>query len=259
MAGPYRALSPGPGPARPAALRGLSSGPPSVRRMNTTPSKPTSPTTTTPPAGTTDPAAGTADAVTEEATAKDSLVKDPAKDPAARDTTGTSSHAADSGTAPGDLAGQAEDDDDVLEPDPFEEARHGVGAGAAAVVSAALGIVALTGAWTGRVAAERETLIGQIQTSGGGSPAQQISEIYGDAWHTTALVNGVFAVLALLVGVFVLVRPAFGTPSERPRPTWVRAVALAGVALGAIGVLISAGMYFDLFMALPTAGAPAGG
>lgn len=228
--------------------------------MNTTPSK-TTPSTTTPPAGTTDLAEGSADAVTEEATAKDSLVKDPAKDPAPKDATGTSSDAADSGTAPDDLAGQPadEDDDDALEPDPFDEARHGVGAGAAAVVSAALGVVALTGAWTGRVAAERETLIGQIQTSGGGSAAQQISEIYGDAWHTTALVNGVFAVLALLVGVFVLVRPAFGAPSERPQPTWVRAVALAGVALGVLGVLISAGMYFDLFVSLPTAGAPAGG
>lgn len=238
--------------------------------MNTTPSRTTTPSTTTPPAGTTDPAEGSADAVTEEATAKDSLVKDPAKgsatdspakDPATEDATGRPSDAVDSGTAPDDLSGQADDADDAedLEPDPFDEARHGVGAGAAAVVSAALGVVALTGAWTGRVAAERETLIGQIQTSGGGSAAQQISEIYGDAWHTTALVNGVFAVLALLVGVFVLVRPAFGTPSERPQPTWVRAVALAGVALGVLGVLISAGMYFDLFVSLPTAGVPAGG
>ncbi|MFD8404233.1 hypothetical protein ACFV1G_06090 [Streptomyces anulatus] len=246
--------------------------------MNTTPSRTTTPSTTTPPAGTTDPAEGSADAVTEEATAKDSPAKDPApdslakdpasdspaKDPAPEDTTGTPSDAADTATAPDDLAGQSDDDDDdgdddALEPDPFDEARHGVGAGAAAVVSAALGVVALTGAWTGRVAAERETLIGQIQTAGGGSAAQQISEIYGDAWHTTALVNGVFAVLALLVGVFVLVRPAFGAPSERPQPTWIRAVALAGVALGLLGVLISAGMYFDLFVSLPTAGTPAGG
>ncbi|WP_203720074.1 hypothetical protein [Streptomyces anulatus] len=246
--------------------------------MNTTPSRTTTPSTTTPPAGATDPAEGSADAVTEEATAKDSPVKDPApdslakdpapdssaKDPAPEATTGTPSDAADTATAPDDLAGQSDDDDDdgdddALEPDPFDEARHGVGAGAAAVVSAALGVVALTGAWTGRVAAERETLIGQIQTAGGGSAAQQISEIYGDAWHTTALVNGVFAVLALLVGVFVLVRPAFGAPSERPQPTWIRAVALAGVALGVLGVLISAGMYFDLFVSLPTAGTPAGG
>ncbi|MFD4024022.1 hypothetical protein ACFWRV_10945 [Streptomyces sp. NPDC058576] len=214
--------------------------------MNTTPSKTTNPDET---------------AAAEDAATQDALTKD---------TTGTSSEAAaaDSAKAPAaapdDLAEQTDDEaeteDEDLEADPFVAARHGVGAGAAAVVSAALGVVALTGAWTGRVAAERETLIGQIKTSGGGgSAAQQISEIYGDAWHTTALVNGVFAVLALLVGVVVLVRPAFGTPSERPQPAWVRAVALAGVALGVLGVLISAVMYFDLFAALPSAGAPAAG
>lgn len=142
-----------------------------------------------------------------------------------------------------------------LEPGPDAEATAaaGVGAGAAAVVAAGLGIVSLSGAWTGRVAAERETLMGQIKTSGGGSAAQQISEIYGDAWHTTALVNGLFALLALIVGVFVLVRPAFGTPSVIPQAGWVRSVAAAGVALGVLGLLISVAMYLDLFVALPSA------
>ncbi|MHC3461151.1 hypothetical protein [Streptomyces flavovirens] len=149
-------------------------------------------------------------------------------------------------------------DEDVPESDPYDEAEAaastGAGAGAAAVVSAGLGVVSLSGAWTGRVAAERETLIGQIQTSSGGSAAQQISEIYGDAWHTTALVNGLFALLALLVGVFVLLRPAFGTPSAHPQPGWIRSVARAGIALGTLGVLISLGMYFDLFLSMPSAG-----
>ncbi|AWL85929.1 MULTISPECIES: hypothetical protein [Streptomyces] len=210
--------------------------------MNTTPSKTTNPDET-----------AAADAAATKGTET-------------KDAPGTSSKADDSATASDDLATRPEDDaadegiqDEDLEPDPFERARHGVGAGAAAVVSAALGVVALTGAWSGRVAAERETLIGQIKTSGGGSAAQQISEIYGDAWHTTALVNGVFALLALLVGVVVLVRPAFGAPADRPQPAWVRAVALAGVALGVLGVLISAGMYFDLFASLPSAGTPAAG
>ncbi|MFI0142332.1 hypothetical protein [Streptomyces globisporus] len=210
--------------------------------MNTTPSKTTNP---------------------DETAAPDAAAT---KDTETKDAPGTSSKADDSATASDDLATRPEDDaadegiqDEDLEPDPFERARHGVGAGAAAVVSAALGVVALTGAWSGRVAAERETLIGQIKTSGGGSAAQQISEIYGDAWHATALVNGVFALLALLVGVVVLVRPAFGAPADRPQPAWVRAVALAGVALGVLGVLISAGMYFDLFASLPSAGTPAAG
>ncbi|MFD5498490.1 hypothetical protein ACFWJS_02015 [Streptomyces sp. NPDC127061] len=149
----------------------------------------------------------------------------------------------------------AEDEDldlDGLDDDSAKE-PSGLGAAAAAVVAAGLGVVALTGSWTGKVAAERETLIGQIKTSGGGTAAQQISEIYGDAWHSTALVNGLFALLALLVGIFALVRPAFGVPSAQPQPGWVRAVATAGIALGVLGLLISVGMYFDLIVALPTA------
>ncbi|MEU8739435.1 hypothetical protein ACFYPK_12030 [Streptomyces halstedii] len=150
--------------------------------------------------------------------------------------------------------------DDALEPDPYDEAEAAAsadaGSGAAAVVAAGLGVVSLSGAWTGRVAAERETLIGQIKSSSGGSGSatQQISEIYGNAWHTTALVNGLFALLALLVGVFVLVRPAFGAPAAHPGPGWIRAVARAGIALGILGVLISVVMYFDLALPLPTAG-----
>ncbi|MFF1649744.1 hypothetical protein [Streptomyces sp. NPDC058240] len=154
---------------------------------------------------------------------------------------------------------ETEDEDDDLDPDGLDDDSgkepSGLGAAAAAVVAAGLGVVALTGSWTGKVAAERETLIGQIKTSGGGTAAQQISEIYGDAWHSTALVNGLFALLALLVGIFALVRPAFGAPSAHPQPGWVRAVATAGIALGVLGLLISVGMYFDLIVPLPTAGA----
>ncbi|MER7807095.1 hypothetical protein [Streptomyces sp900116325] len=150
------------------------------------------------------------------------------------------------------------DFEDGLEDDDSGRAPSGLAAAAAAVVAAGLGVVGLTGAWTGRVVAERETLLGQMKTASGGSVARQISEIYGDAWHSTALVNGLFALLALLVGVFALVRPAFGAPAEEPQPGWVRAVATAGIALGVLGVLISVGMYFDLIVALPAASAAAG-
>ncbi|MEU7292750.1 hypothetical protein AB0A76_06005 [Streptomyces exfoliatus] len=140
-----------------------------------------------------------------------------------------------------------EDDDEAPFPDEAPApASAGIGGAAAAVVSAALGVVALTGTWTGKVVAERETLIGQIKTSGSGTPAQQISEIYGDAWHSVAVVNGVFSLVALLVAVLVLVLPG--------RPSWVRAVAVAGAVLGGLGLLLSVGTYFDLFLSLPTAG-----
>ncbi|TXS06362.1 hypothetical protein EAO73_09905 [Streptomyces sp. col6] len=146
-----------------------------------------------------------------------------------------------------------DDTDDVNGSDDTDEETSGrLAAASAAVVSAGLGVVALTGAWSGRVAAERETLIGQIKTSSGSSAAQQINEIYGDAWHATALVNGLFGLLALLVGTYVLVRPAFGAPARQPQAGWVRAVARGGIALGALGVLIAVAMYFDLIVALPT-------
>ncbi|MER8234394.1 hypothetical protein [Streptomyces sp. NPDC094049] len=164
---------------------------------------------------------------------------------------GTGKGDAGAGTGPSaDTDGGAEDLAEDLGEDSDEDAlapvSSGIGGAAAAVVSAALGVVALTGSWGARIVAERETLLGQIKTSGSGTPAQQISEIYGDAWHSTALVNGVFAFVALFVAVLVLILPS--------RPTWVRAVAVAGAVLGAIGVLISVGIYFDLFFDLPTAG-----
>ncbi|MEV8589751.1 hypothetical protein [Streptomyces sp. NPDC051180] len=148
------------------------------------------------------------------------------------------------GTHDEDAGDEETDDDEALLAAAPE--TTGTGVGAAAVISAALGAVALTGTWTGKVVSERETLIGQINTSQSGSPAQQISEIYGDAWHSTALVNGVFALLALVVAVVVLTLPR--------RTGWVRAVAVAGAVLGGLGLLLSVGTYFDLFLTLPTAG-----
>ncbi|MFD7320191.1 hypothetical protein ACFV9D_03730 [Streptomyces sp. NPDC059875] len=139
---------------------------------------------------------------------------------------------------------ELDDDEADRDAEAAPTAPSGVGAGAAAVVSAALGLAALSGTWVGKVGSERETLIGQIKAQSG-TAAQQISEIYGDAWHTTAFVNGIFSLLALITAVVVLARPQ--------RPVWVRAVAVAGAVLGGIGLFLSTGMYFDLFLSLPTA------
>ncbi|MER5810155.1 hypothetical protein ABT143_18525 [Streptomyces sp. NPDC002033] len=128
----------------------------------------------------------------------------------------------------------------------------GVGSAASAIVAAALALVALSGSWVSRVIAERQTLIGQIESAGATTAKAKIAALYGDAWHMTALVNGVLATLALLIAVFVLARPAFGAPG-RVLPVWVRSVAWAAVALGIIGVLVFGLMYFDLLVALPTA------
>ncbi|MES9525360.1 hypothetical protein [Streptomyces capoamus] len=133
------------------------------------------------------------------------------------------------------------------------KASAGVGQGAGAVVSAALGLVSLSGGWIGTVASAREQLVGQLRTSSTASVARQIKEVYGDAWHTTALWAGLFALAALVTGVVVLVRPAFGAPG-RPQAPWIRSVAWAGVSLGVIGLLLAVLKYTDALLGLPSAG-----
>ncbi|MGY5055953.1 hypothetical protein ACWDFR_18005 [Streptomyces sp. 900105755] len=145
----------------------------------------------------------------------------------------------------------SEDDADLAGDLAEAEGPSGVGQGAAAVVSAALGLVSLTGGWIGTVAAARETLVGQLQTSSTASVAKQVKEVYGDAWATTALWAGLFALAALLTGVVVLARPAFGAPGK-PQAPWIKSVAWAGVALGVIGLLLAVLKYSDALLGVPS-------
>lgn len=157
--------------------------------------------------------------------------------------------------ADSDTEAEEQDEDESEAGDDAPEAdkgASGVGQGAAAVVSAALGLVSLSGGWIGTVAAARETLVGQLETSQSASVAKQVKEIYGDAWATTALVGGLFALAALIVGVVVLVRPAFGAPGK-PQAAWIKSVAWAGVSLGVIGLVLAVAKYSDILLGLPSA------
>ncbi|MFC4502033.1 MULTISPECIES: hypothetical protein [Streptomyces] len=149
------------------------------------------------------------------------------------------------------ISGDPEDsaDDDLTAE---AEGATGVGLGAAAVVSAALGFVSLSGSWIGTVAGARQTLVGQLETSSTASVANQIQAVYGDAWQTTALWAGLFALTALVVGVVVLARPAFGKPAG-PQAPWIKSVSWAGVALGVVGLLLAVLKYTDALLGLPSA------
>ncbi|MGX1758198.1 hypothetical protein ACWIG5_15005 [Streptomyces lydicus] len=156
-----------------------------------------------------------------------------------------------------DEAGELEADDALDAPgsDPHTAgSTTGIAAGAGAVVAAGLGLASVTGTWLGTTLAERANLVGQIKVqSGKAQAADQISAVYGASWHTNALVNGFFALLAVIAATVVVT-------TTRHRPTWVRAVAWGGLVLGVLGILISAGMYLDLFGSMPTVPkAPAGG
>ncbi|EPH43023.1 hypothetical protein ABT390_34535 [Streptomyces aurantiacus] len=130
-------------------------------------------------------------------------------------------------------------------------ASAGVGQGAVAVVAAALGVVGLSGGWLGTVASARESLIGQLKTSQSASVAEQVQQVYGDSWKTTALVGGLFALAALVTGVAVLLRPAFGDPGRVQAP-WIKSVAWAGVALGVIGLALAIAKYSNIILGLPS-------
>ncbi|MEV6114299.1 hypothetical protein AB0L59_17735 [Streptomyces sp. NPDC052109] len=154
----------------------------------------------------------------------------------------------------GDTGDEEATEEEAAEREPAQEkVPSGVGQGAGAVVSAALGLVSLSGGWIGTVAGAREQLIGQLRTSSTASVATQIKAVYGNAWHSTALWAGLFALAALLTGVVVLARPAFGTPGRVQAP-WIKSVAWAGVSLGVIGLLLAALKYSDALLALPSTG-----
>ncbi|MGI5348632.1 hypothetical protein ACQEU8_10625 [Streptomyces sp. CA-250714] len=142
------------------------------------------------------------------------------------------------------------DDADFDLPDDSTERRSDWMGGALAVVSAGLGLAALTGTSLSGMLRERKSLLGQIESGAqgsGGSAADQVNAVYGAPWHAEAVVNGIFALLAVAVGGLLL-----ATLSGRPEARgWVKAVSLGGVVLGAIGLVVAGGMYFDLFAAQP--------
>ncbi|MEU3741057.1 hypothetical protein AB0E78_28860 [Streptomyces sp. NPDC032198] len=161
-------------------------------------------------------------------------------------------------TAAADDAVEVDDADDTDDADELvvvEEVApaksSGVFQGAAAVVSAALGLIGLSGGWLGTVAAARSNIVGQLETKQSASVADQIQALYGDSWQITALIAGAFALAALVVGFVVLVRPAFGSPDQVQAP-WIKSVAWAGVALGVIGLLLAIAKYSDLIFGLPS-------
>ncbi|MER5290630.1 hypothetical protein ABT382_00840 [Streptomyces pharetrae] len=191
-------------------------------------------------------------ATTAEATTGEATTGKAAEEAVTEATTGvdgtsadvTSGEAAEGDTADGDTAPV---DTAVTEAGP-----SGAGQGAGAVVAAALGVVSLTGSWVGTVASARESLIGQLETSSSSSVAAMVEAGYGDAWRAGALWAGLFALAALIAGVVVLARPAFGAPG-RPQAPWIKSVAWAGVSLGVIGLLLAVLKYTDVLLGLPSA------
>ncbi|WP_100448527.1 hypothetical protein [Glycomyces xiaoerkulensis] len=171
-----------------------------------------------------------------------------------------SANTSDSETDAEETPEENEEDLDTTEEDDAAEtapvAEGGFVSGALAFVSAALGLVSLTGTSIADKLHARREIIGQIDSSSG-ADVDQMELFYGAPWSTVAFTNGAFGLLAMLLGGGVLLVLWGLSVDTRP---WVKALALGGVILGGIGLLIAVGMNLDLFAdqpVIPTA--PTGG
>ncbi|MEU7578396.1 hypothetical protein AB0B50_12405 [Streptomyces sp. NPDC041068] len=179
------------------------------------------------------------------------LAKDATSGAAAEAETEASNEAEAEAEAEADVEGEGDAELDAAPAAPAKST--GVGQGAAAVVSVALGVIGLSGGWLGTIASAKETLVGNMESQqGSASLATTIQAVYGDAWKATALVAGVFALAALVSGFLVLVKPLFGAPGQE-QATWIKSVAWAGVALGVIGLILAVAKYSNLLITLPSA------
>ena len=154
-----------------------------------------------------------------------------------------------------------EDEDDYLAGDDLALEDGGTGsgiaAGAAAIVATGLAVTSMGGSWLGNVLAQRQTLIGQINTGNSQAADAIIKQRYTEPWHKTALVGIWFAVAAMLVAAGTLFVGEFF--AKHPAPAWVRALTWGALALGIVGLGVSAAMYFDVFAGNITVPAGAGG
>lgn len=201
--------------------------------------------TTTATAGTATTESAATDSTDSADSADSTGSTDPATtDSAATDATGTGT-TADRDTA-GTVASEQGTGDRAAAAGQAARPSTGAPAGGGAVVSAGLGLASLTGTSLTDMLRDRQQLIGQIEAATG-MPGDQIQSFYGAPWHTAAMVNGVVALIAVVVGAVLMLGPA-----RKPgAPAWARPVALGGVVLGVLGLLVSGGMYLDLFAAQP--------
>jgi hypothetical protein len=169
------------------------------------------------------------------------------------DTPATAKDSREPSAAPADTDTPATHDDhqpgssDTDAPDDSAGSTDSPTAGAGAIVSAGLGLVSLTGTGVSDMLRSRQEIVGQIEASVGSGAIDQVAAFYGSPWHTAALVNGTFALVAVLVGGLLLA----AHPGRTTTQPWVRAIALGGVVLGGIGIIVATGMYFDLFAPQP--------
>jgi hypothetical protein len=126
------------------------------------------------------------------------------------------------------------------EDDETEEESSGLVAGAFGFTALALGFVSLSGSWLGTIYSSRSSTHSQLFAKAATTQTQE-NQIGVNAlvsgWHAQAVLGGVFALAALLIGGGVLAAPSLLLSGRAP--AWARAAGVAGLILGVIGLILA--------------------
>src|SRR6478752_786513 len=129
---------------------------------------------------------------------------------------------------------------EIEEDDGDESEGSGAVAGAFGLTALAFSIVSLGGNWLGSVFGNRSQYFSELHAKTATTQTQstQISlDAFHSNWHGQAVLGGIFALAALLIGALVLLSPSLLLSGKSP--AWARATALAAIIVGAVGLLLA--------------------
>jgi hypothetical protein len=129
---------------------------------------------------------------------------------------------------------------EIEDDDADDSEGSGAVAGAFGLTALAFSIVSLGGNWLGTVFGSRSQYFSELHAKTATTQTQstQISlDAFKSNWHGQAVLGGIFALAAILVGAFVLLSPSLLLSGKSP--AWARATALAGIVVGAVGLLLA--------------------
>jgi hypothetical protein len=133
------------------------------------------------------------------------------------------------------------------EEDGGEAAGSGVVSGAFGLTSLGLAVASLSGSWLGNVYGTRAQYFADLHAKTAASQVQSTQnslDAFASGWHGQAVIGGIFALAALLFGAGVLASPSLLLSGKTP--AWARGAALAGIIVGAIGLLLAILAFYGL-------------
>jgi len=129
---------------------------------------------------------------------------------------------------------------EIDEEEETDEESSGLIAGAFGFTALALGFVSVSGSWLSNVYNSRAETSSQLFAKAATTQTQENQigvNALASGWHAQAVIGGIFALAALLVGAGVLAAP--GLLLSGRAPAWARAAGIAGLVLAVVGLILA--------------------